>query len=537
EPEPESQPTRRGRTAGARGRSTPVQQSAPGRSRAGGAPGGGRSGSAFATAPKKNNTMLFAAIGGGALVLIIAVAGFVMAGKNGKDGTGGKDAETAKKDDAFEKMRKYADDSPSAAFEFAEACEKKNDRETAVQYYLRAVKLDPKYSKAQDKLRWVYTNVKKQEAGSDPAKLDALLDWLKKATLEDEALVLAEAMVKTYAPNSEKAHMLVGDVKVDGKWWTKGEAELAQLTSSKKVENAEYDRLSPREKKVYSLKTDYKTYGNKGEEDREYLDCAPDSPHVLCMEKSTSYNAKLMLEAFKECVVTLYKLFFDKYSALFDVKSFGTNEVCFIYVFESSARYHEISNPTPWAGGHFEPGTGRIYIYKDTSQLYETLFHEGIHQLVHTVSQMKVEKVSERRSVNMFWFTEGIATFFESFKRDDKGGFILGEVSSNYKPYMKKMIADGKHKKLKDLFNINYMQFAMESRNPSKRSYVNDMYAQSWSVVYFLYTHENGKYKDAFNKYFKIEVDKGGSFDGAKEIFGDLDKLNTEYENFYKAMK
>ncbi|MEK7466570.1 MAG: DUF1570 domain-containing protein [Planctomycetota bacterium] len=488
-------------------------------------------------APKKNNTMLFAGIGGGALVVVIAIVGFVMAGKKDEDGKGEKGSSSAKQDEAFEKMRKYADDSPSAAYEFGEACEKKGDRETAVQYYMKAVKLDRKYTKAQDKLRWVYTNQKKQEAGSDPAKLDGLLDWLQKAALDDEAFALATSMVKIHAPDSEKAHLLIGDVKVNGKWYDKMEADLAQTATAATAKNADYDKLGPREKKVFSMKEDFKAYGNKGPDDRVYLDCAPDSPHVLCMEKSSSYSAELMLKDFRDIMVHLYKLFFDKYSALFDVKSFGANEVCFIYIFESSQRYHEIANPTPWAGGHFEPGTGRIFIYKDTSQLYETLFHEGIHQLVHTVSQMKVEKLSERRSVNMFWFTEGIATFFESFKRDAQGGFLLGEVSSNYKPYMKKMIADGKHKKLKDLMNINYMQFAMESRNPAKRTYVQDMYAQSWSVVYFLYTYENGKYKDAFNKYFKIEVDKGGSFDGAKECFGDLEKLNKEYEDFYKAMK
>lgn len=481
--------------------------------------------------------MLFAGIGGGALVLVIAIAGFAMAGKKKTDPDGkGDSSGSESKDSQFEKLKKYADDSPSAAFEYAEACEKKQDRETAEQYYLKAVKLDRKYTKAQDKLRGWYTAIKKPEAGSDPVKLEKLLDWLQKAALDDEALTLAELMVKTYAPDSEKAHQLVGDVKVDGKWYSKADAELAELVGSKKVQNAEYDKLSPRGKKVYSLKEDYKSYGGRGEKDRVYVDCAPESPHVLCMETSSSYNAELMLGAFKECVVHLYKLFFQRYSSLFDVKSFGENEVCFIYVFESRQRYSEVTNSPDWAGGHFEPGTGRIYIYKDTNQLYETLFHEGIHQLVHTVSQMKVENVKERRNVNMFWFTEGIATFFESFKRDAQGGFILGEISSNYKPFIKQLIGSGKHMKLPELLKISYLDFARQ-QGVKGRPWINQMYAQSWSVVYFFYTYDGGKYKDKFNQYFMKEIDQKGNLEAAKACFGDLDALNKEYEEFYKGMK
>jgi len=136
--------------------------------------------------------------------------------------------------------------------------------------------------------------------------------------------------------------------------------------------------------------------------------------------------------------------------------------------------------------------------------------------------------------VNMFWFTEGIATFFESFKRDATGGFILGQVSTTYLPMVKKMITEGKHRKLDDLMKDSYMDFARKSGNPQ---FVGQMYAQSWSVVYFMYTYQNGKYRDKFNEYFKKEVAQKGSYDMAKECFGDLVALNAEYEEFYKSQK
>ncbi|MCE9584437.1 MAG: DUF1570 domain-containing protein [Planctomycetes bacterium] len=477
--------------------------------------------------------MLYAGVGAGALVLVIAIAGFMIGGKNkdSKD-SNGQTKEEASKDAEIEKLRKYADDSPQMAYEYAEAMEKKGKKAEAEEYYLKAAK-DPKFEKVQLKLLSWYREVKLREAGGDVAKQIALLDWLGKAHLDDEAKTLAATILKQ-SPDCEKAHQLCGDEKVGDKWYSKDEADLARVSISKSAETGAYAKLSARDKKIYSLKQEYNTAWGKEEKDRVYLDCAPDAPHVLCMERSSGYNADLMVQAFKDCVVTLYKLFFQRYSSLFDVKSFGENEVTFIYIFESRDRYASSTGSPQWAGGHFDTRNHCIFIYKDTNQLYETLFHEGIHQLVDTVSQMKVAKLKERRSVNMFWFTEGLATFFESFKRDATGGFILGEVSPHYMPQIRKMIADGKHLKLPDMMKISYSEFGQKSGDVQ---FVGRMYCQSWSVVYFLYTYAGGKYKDKFNEYFKREVDEKGSFDAAKECFGDLDAMNKEYEEFYKNMK
>ncbi|NUN50879.1 MAG: DUF1570 domain-containing protein [Candidatus Brocadiae bacterium] len=484
-----------------------------------------------APAAAKNNTLLFAGIGGGALLLIVIVAALVMNKGGDAKGKGSSGKGETAADARFEKLKALREDSAQYAYEYAEECEKRADRAQAEEYYLKAVKLDPNHDFAQRKLQSWWDEIKKPACNGDLAKLTEGLAWLEKAKLEATRTTLAEWLVKQ-DPENSTARKILGHEQFDGKWYTADEMDLVKVAAAKRVEHAEYDKLTPRGKKVFSLKNDYEK--SFGEKKKHFQDCGPDAPYLLLCEDSPNYSADLVLGDFKGVVKTLYDLFFQRYSKLFDVQSFGENEVCFIYIFESRQRYIESTGAPYFAGGHFDTQKGQIFIYMDTPDKYETIFHEGIHQLVHTISQMKVEKLTERRNVNMFWFTEGIATFFEGFKRDAQGGFILGEISQKYLPTAKQLVTTGKHMKLTEIMKLSYVDFSRRSGDPK---FVMNMYSQSWSIVYFLYKFDGGKYKDKFETYYKSEVAQKGSFDAAKAAFGDLDQLNKEYEEFVKNLK
>ncbi|MBI2924048.1 MAG: DUF1570 domain-containing protein [Planctomycetes bacterium] len=526
EPEPEPAPVRRG----VRG-SAPAPAPSRGGSR-GRAPEpasrGGRGG--YEPPAKKNNTMLFAGIGGGA-VLLLAIGAFVAMGgdKKGKGGSG--DSATSEKDEKFAKLKKNADDSASAMFEYAEACEKKGDRGTAEEYYIKAAKKDTTFTKAQDKLRGWYDAVKYPGCNGDLAKLTELIDWLDAVNLKEKAADLAGMLIKQDKDNA-KAHKYLEHELYEGVWYEKDQMDLVKVAKERNEQIQAMSKMSVREQRVHIMKDEYNRMWNENK--KLYKDCGPEAPYLLCMEESSSYNAELMLEDFKGIVKTLYELFFKRYGKLFNVEEFGANEVCFIYIFENRDRYMKCTAAPYFAGGHFDTTNGRIFIYKDTPKLYETLFHEGIHQLVHNVTQMKEKNDKARRNINMFWFTEGIACFFEFFKRDAVGGFVLGEVSKDYVGSVQALMKSNKHTPLQKMMKITYMEFARNSGNPQ---YVSAMYAQSWSVVYFFYTYQGGKYVEKFNDYFKREVDMKGGYDPAKEIFGDLEQLNKEYEEYIKALR
>jgi hypothetical protein len=521
EPEPEPEPVR-GPSRG-RGSARGAQPAAP----------AGRGG--YAPPPARSNTMLFAGIGGAAVVLIGLGVFFMMGDKGkGKGGAAKDGEEVSEQDEAFKKLKRYADDSPSQMFDYAEACWNRNKREEAEEYYVRAAKKG--HAPSQGKCLALFNQFKLPGTNGDTAKMADLISWLDALDLKDDAKSLAKT-VANRDPSNAIANKYIGNVLVDGKWLDPVEAELAEVGKRKGSERAAFDKMSPRERRIVGIQNDFKDLYKDlkgGERKKLYLDCSPEAPYLLAMEESTSYNAQLMMEDFKGCVKQLFELFFKRYGTLFDVEKFKKEEVNFIMIFESRERYMEGENAPYFAGGHFNTQTGRIFIYKDTPQLYETLFHEGIHQLCHNLSQMMVEKDSERSNVNMFWFTEGIACFFGAFKRDATGGFVLGEVDANYLPQTKQMIAAGKHMKLDPLMKMTYLDFARKSGDPK---FVGQMYCQSWSVVYFMYTFQNGKYKSKFDEYFKKETASQGSYKAAKEIFGDLDALNKEYEEFYKNLK
>jgi hypothetical protein len=188
--------------------------------------------------------------------------------------------------------------------------------------------------------------------------------------------------------------------------------------------------------------------------------------------------------------------------------------------------------------GHFDAKEGWIWMFKDASSLYESLFHLCTHALVHEVAHPRGTTSQQLYQSSMCWFSEGLSTYLESFKRDKQGGFVLGAPSSRYTSLMKKLISDGRHVPLPEFMKGTYAEYAQkrwDSRR--KRGFVDTTDAQAWSLVYFLYQHEGGKYREKFYAYFKMEVEGKGGLTAAKWCFGDLDALNREYEDFYRNLK
>ena len=64
-------------------------------------------------------------------------------------------------------------------------------------------------------------------------------------------------------------------------------------------------------------------------------------------------------------------------------------------------------------------------------------------------------------------------------------------------------------------------------------------YAQSWSMVYFFWHYENGKYAKYLQEYFKVLM-KGEGLRGAyNEVFGKapVDQIEQEWKEYITALK
>jgi hypothetical protein len=290
-------------------------------------------------------------------------------------------------------------------------------------------------------------------------------------------------------------------------------------------------KVPAREERILQLKA---TAAEAGDADFETLDCYPDSPFLLCMEKSKNYNAQLMLEAFRECVDHLYKLFKGRFGELYNAKTFEREQVCLVYVFETRVRYAEFTKAAAWSGGEFDSARGALFIYKDTNQLYETLFREGARQLLAGIAAMKDENSGGKGDTTMAWLSMGIGTWLECFKRDASGGFVLGKRAVHLMPYVVKLASDGKLRKVDEFLKLTSAGFEKEAQDPKQRQ---SLSAQAWAFWYFMQTAKDGAHLKELDAYFKKEMEQKGGYDAAKECFGDLEALNTEYVEFLKAQK
>lgn len=263
-------------------------------------------------------------------------------------------------------------------------------------------------------------------------------------------------------------------------------------------------------------------------------DTAPAAPFLLIFERSKTYEAELMAEALKEAAIAFFRVFTAEFGELFDGASLAKTQVCPVYVFESRARYLDVRRVPDWYGGDFSSRANRISLYKDSPDLYETLFHLLTHAVLHQAWLRKGNELASLTDTEMAWFSEGLSAYMENFKRDVQGGFLLGQPAPDHLPFVRKMLLSGKALKLPELMGITCRALHDPDKGRNWRAQVT---AQSWALVYFLNKAAEGKYREKFRQYFTREIEGKGGLESAKECLGDLEALDLEVAEFYRAFK
>jgi hypothetical protein len=160
---------------------------------------------------------------------------------------------------------------------------------------------------------------------------------------------------------------------------------------------------------------------------------------------------------------------------------------------------------------YWGPSTGIRAFYAGTpEQTLSTLFHECTHLVIHNVC----EEVPT-------WANEGLAVFFESAERDDKG-MKLETIPFNRLWQLKGMLKQG-DLSLNRLCQLNGM-----------REYTGEYYPQGWAMIYYLLYAEKGKNRKLFENFYGGLTKKtwdGDSMGIFKKYFG------REPEAFYPDWK
>jgi hypothetical protein len=160
---------------------------------------------------------------------------------------------------------------------------------------------------------------------------------------------------------------------------------------------------------------------------------------------------------------------------------------------------------------YWGPSTGIRAFYAGTpEQTLSTLFHECTHLVIHNVCNEVPT-----------WANEGLAVFFESAERDEKG-MKLETIPFNRLWHLKSMLKQG-DLSLNRLCQLNGM-----------REYTGEYYPQGWGLIYFLLYADKGKNRKLFENFYGGLTKKnwdGDSMGIFKKYFG------REPEAFYPDWK
>lgn len=141
---------------------------------------------------------------------------------------------------------------------------------------------------------------------------------------------------------------------------------------------------------------------------------------------------------------------------------------------------------------------------------YSVLQHEGFHQFAYNYIGGDLP----------IWANEGLAQYFED-GIIVKNAMKLGIANKQRIDRVRHALETGKAIDFDRLLAISGEEWsATLARDPAKAVL---LYAQSWSVVYFLVHGDNGKYRQAFERYLKLVGSGRESTRAFPEAFGSSD--------------
>jgi len=274
-------------------------------------------------------------------------------------------------------------------------------------------------------------------------------------------------------------------------------------------------------------------------------------PYLIASELKPNIDRETIAQEYADIFGNLYEVFYREFGELLELEP--VEEPIVVLIYDSKDSYKEMRESKPelhlpneeFMGGYYQPNSGILTQWRQPN-LWETMFHEGTHQLVdYATRQWNVPQISESP-----WIQEGFADFMGGHERklkysEEKQGFVkeftLGQFISHRYSTVQTALLSGDGYSLKDLVCLDFVSFKIaqnsqegEGENQRKTSYV---YAQGWALVMFLNYYQDGKYKSLFNEYLVAEVHGEGGCQKFADIFmleedADWADLEAEYREY-----
>ena len=226
-------------------------------------------------------------------------------------------------------------------------------------------------------------------------------------------------------------------------------------------------------------------------------------------------------QAFTDWISKNLELIYAKYTSIFPQQTKPKTKFRCI-VFKDVKEYMAYGSP-PNTGGYYQDLTKKLVFYrqaKDSDTLL-VLYHEAFHQFLAYYLYGAPQ-----------WFNEGHGDYFGPSAYNEKTRQMEVRTNPWRLPLIKQAIAAGRVQPFEKLL----LMTQAELYDPSMIS-IN--YAQSWSVVYFLWHFDNGKYARCLQLYFKSLNKGAGLREAYAEGFGKvpLSQLEKEWKDFTLGLK
>lgn len=140
---------------------------------------------------------------------------------------------------------------------------------------------------------------------------------------------------------------------------------------------------------------------------------------------------------------------------------------------------HKLEGLATWV----QPGNRR--------KTLEVLQHEGFHQFAWHAFGPKLP----------VWLNEGLAQYFESAVLSDDGRMSLGMSNASRIEKVRRAVASGRVLRAEALMSITADQWSSALRHDHDHASL--LYAQSWSLAYFLIHGQDGRYRPKLMDYLE----------------------------------
>jgi len=186
-----------------------------------------------------------------------------------------------------------------------------------------------------------------------------------------------------------------------------------------------------------------------------------------------------------------------------------------LYLFRKRGQYVQFIKqhgiPAKNSGGMFfvardARGLATYVQGRQKEQVLEVLQHEGFHQFAWNYIGRRLPQ----------WVNEGLAQYFEDAKI--RGGDIeLGRADRRRLRVLEQAMRKDRLMPLEKIIKLDNRQWNNVLNSDAEAGTY--MYAQAWSMVYFLIHGDNGRYQDAFKQYLHMLADGKANNQAVEKAF------------------